>query len=528
MRKSLLITNLTCLLMSILLLIPAFVIGKSHIYQGTETGQTSELVPSTVEQVSEDVRAFYFEPENIAPGDVLEFYTNHEEVWAYVGDELIYSLEHTDSIYGKTTGSVYNFINLPTDATQLKVVIQAIYPEKRDSKLQFYMGNGRVLYENMVKSSAPGAIICILCMALGITLTAYYMISKRRSQTNLSIIYFGLFATLISAWAGSKTQLATLIIGNQAAVSFAGYVLLMLVVPPFVLFFREFMEVDEHISSTILCIASSLNFFINTIGHMAGLWYFKKSAIFIHLLLICGVIYMVYAIFWHIRHIGMDRKAITNLIGAVILSLSLMVDMFSFYDNGLQTDILGKFGIMLYLILLGSECMYEFNLQQEAGRKAEIYKELAVTDTLTGLHNRNAFDEWEHTNTNFENTMLVTFDLNNLKWCNDTLGHAAGDKYLVDAAEIIRHIFGKLGVCYRIGGDEFCVVIKNADTVDIDQLYKTFSKKQELYNEQSKDIVMRIACGHATFGERDATIEETRSRADMRMYQHKKSLKNGQ
>ena len=120
---------------------------------------------------------------------------------------------------------------------------------------------------------------------------------------------------------------------------------------------------------------------------------------------------MVYATFWHIRHIGMDRKATTNLIGAVILSLSLMVDMFSFYDNGLQTDILGKIGIMLYLILLGSECMYEFNLQQEADRKAEIYKELAVTDTLTGLH-----------------------------------------------------------------------------------------------NEQSKDIVMRIACEHATFGERDVTI----------------------
>lgn len=440
---------------------------------------------------------------------------------------MIYSLEYTDSIFGKTTGSVYNFVSLPSDAEQLKVVIRALYPEKRGAKMEFYTGNGLAMYWNRIKDSALGILVCLLCMVLGVVLTAYYKTAGHHGRVDSSVLYFGLFAIMLSTWIANETDFAMLMITNRTAASFFGYVLLMLVVPPFVLFFREFMEVEEHVFSSALCVASLLNFMINTTGHMAGIWYFKKTAIVTHVLLICAMVYMVYAIVWHIRHVGMDRKAKANLIGAVILGAALLIDIAAYYMEIVETDVIGKFGLLFYLLLMGSECTYEFAQQLEAGKKAEIYKELAVTDTLTGLFNRNAFDEWENTNTDFDNTMLVTFDLNNLKWCNDNLGHAAGDKYIIDAAEMIRQVFEKYGSCYRIGGDEFCVVIKEADKVEIEHLYKELLKKQEHYNEHSKDILMKIACGHAVFGERDKTIEETRSRADMRMYQNKNFLKNG-
>ena len=168
----------------------------------------------------------------------------------------------------------------------------------------------------------------------------------------------------------------------------------------------------------------------------------------------------------------------------------------------------------------------EFFKQVDEGRKAEIYKELAEKDGMTGMYNRNAFDEWEYGCNNYEDIMLVTFDLNNLKKCNDTLGHEVGDKYIMDAAELIRQIFGKIAKCYRIGGDEFCAVILNASKVNVEEYLKNLKNVQDVYNTKSKDVDMQIACGYATFNGTDANIESTRSRADARMYVHKKAIKN--
>ena len=154
------------------------------------------------------------------------------------------------------------------------------------------------------------------------------------------------------------------------------------------------------------------------------------------------------------------------------------------------------------------------------------YKELAEKDVMTGMYNRNAFDEWEYGCKSFEDVMLVTFDLNNLKQCNDTLGHEVGDKYIIDAAELIQSIFGKIAKCYRIGGDEFCAVIMNANKVKVEEYLQHLKNAQDFYNTKSQDVNMQIACGYAKFRETDISIESTRSRADARMYIHKKAIKN--
>jgi diguanylate cyclase (GGDEF)-like protein len=121
----------------------------------------------------------------------------------------------------------------------------------------------------------------------------------------------------------------------------------------------------------------------------------------------------------------------------------------------------------------------------------------------------------------------VTFDLNNLKKCNDTLGHMAGDQYISGAAEIIRNTFGKAGETFRIGGDEFCTILQNAKESDIPAYLMKMRELEQVYNQKNELVTMRIACGYAVFdAEQDRNLEDTRSRADARMYRNKKELKN--
>ena len=178
---------------------------------------------------------------------------------------------------------------------------------------------------------------------------------------------------------------------------------------------------------------------------------------------------------------------------------------------------------------------YIIQMQEEAfekikeGQKVDFYKEMAVTDTMTGVYNRSAFEEWEQETSDYEGYSIVTFDLNNLKWCNDNLGHAAGDAYIQASARIIKEIFGRHGKCYRIGGDEFCTVINQKQkSFDIGRHVKQL-RELEKYTEEElgiKDLNVQIACGYAEYDiKTDKNFEDTRSRADKRMYESKRRLK---
>ena len=107
---------------------------------------------------------------------------------------------------------------------------------------------------------------------------------------------------------------------------------------------------------------------------------------------------------------------------------------------------------------------YDYLQEQIEAQKRQLAAETAVLqrmsfeDTLTGLHNRNKFNQviQEKMNGHAEQIGVACFDLNGLKEINDQLGHSAGDILLRQAAEQLVRIFQ--GRVYRTGGDEFVVI----------------------------------------------------------------------
>jgi diguanylate cyclase (GGDEF)-like protein len=143
---------------------------------------------------------------------------------------------------------------------------------------------------------------------------------------------------------------------------------------------------------------------------------------------------------------------------------------------------------------------------------------------MTGMKNRSSFEKWEAENPDIRDLAIVTFDLNSLKYCNDHMGHAAGDRYIVDAAGLIRQCFGSYAQCYRIGGDEFCAVVRKSKA-EIDRCIENLRNAEWVYNRTSTDVDMKIACGYAFYQKGDQSAEDIRSRADARMYHNKEKLK---
>lgn len=502
--------------------------GKTNVFSRIENMQKTQIYPVEQAQLSEVMKEFYLDidsPDGVSMA--LEIYSGHQAIRVFADGELIYALEGADSLWGSTSGAKYNFIEIPVAAEEIRVEAEALYAEDIDRELEFFVGDAIGMYRGYIRTSLPNMLLSFLSIVMGIFLIGYWIITRKKVEIERSSLYFGLFAMILGGWTLHETDFATVVVGNRTAASFCGYMLLMLVIVPFVLFVKHFMEVEDEYIYVLICVEALISLVVNTFGHMTGLWYFKRSVFTIHFSIAIALVYMIYAVIWRWRKYGLDQKVRVNVIGAVVLIATVIIDLGAYYMRLRQTDLIGRIGLLVYIFLLGKETTVEFFKQVDEGRKAEIYKELAEKDAMTGMYNRNAFDEWEYGCKNFEDIMLVTFDLNNLKECNDTLGHEVGDKYIIDAAGLIQQTFGKVAKCYRIGGDEFCAVILKADKVKVEELLQHLQNAQENYNKQSKDVNMHIACGYAAFDEADLNIEGTRSRADARMYANKKAIKAG-
>lgn len=149
---------------------------------------------------------------------------------------------------------------------------------------------------------------------------------------------------------------------------------------------------------------------------------------------------------------------------------------------------------------------------------------LAYSDALTGLGNRMAFRKAISQFDVYGNAACIVADVNNLKLCNDRYGHQEGDKIIIDAADCIRMAFDGFGTCYRIGGDEFCVLIPEGKK---EKLLEALDSVHLLIEEKNKYRAMNlsVAFGYAFRDSNSETTEHLFNRSDEMMYDVKYKMK---
>ncbi len=147
-------------------------------------------------------------------------------------------------------------------------------------------------------------------------------------------------------------------------------------------------------------------------------------------------------------------------------------------------------------------------------------------DELTGVGNKHAYVDLEaELNERIENGedvkfAMVVLDVNDLKTVNDTLGHQAGDAYIVNACRMITDAFPESTV-FRIGGDEFVVYVQGSDYT---RIHERMEAIRRLNQEHRKSGGIVIAAGMAEYAG-DRKVEDVFRRADSSMYDNKHSLK---
>lgn len=175
------------------------------------------------------------------------------------------------------------------------------------------------------------------------------------------------------------------------------------------------------------------------------------------------------------------------------------------------------------LTLVGFSFLVDYikiNISERTKREIEI-KRVAETDGLTGLYNRNKYNQmFEAPATGTIAAIYV--DINDLKKTNDSLGHEHGDSLILGISMILDQIQSERCRAYRLGGDEFVVIIDNPVKGEAIKMVETIKKKISESKLES-GLKLSAAIGYAE-GARER-IAEIMKEADHNMYENKKAIK---
>lgn len=245
-----------------------------------------------------------------------------------------------------------------------------------------------------------------------------------------------------------------------------------------------------------------------------------------HALIILTILYLLVVIWSKIIRKQLDQR-LKACVGALLLVFfATIIDVVGYYKDGNDVGIFGRSSFLIFIVVLGIESARQTVARLKKGRRVEELEQFALNDSMTGMYNRNAYDYFVKNEKDFEGYVIVTFDLNNLKQCNDQYGHRVGDEYIINAAHIIEDNFERYGKCYRIGGDEFCCIIPKGRYFKIERVMHKIDQDVEILNHKNIiPVPVGIAYGYAVFTEDDTDPEKVRERADEDMYRNKKAMK---
>ena len=154
---------------------------------------------------------------------------------------------------------------------------------------------------------------------------------------------------------------------------------------------------------------------------------------------------------------------------------------------------------------------YEY-LQERVAAQTSVLRRMSYEDTLTGLCNRNKFNQVIDDQRDSSRLGIACFDLNGLKETNDRMGHSAGDELLCKVAEELRKVFGDNA--YRIGGDEFVVVDNSLEEAAFQEAVRT---------AKGGRTAAGICCSvGASWRAGPVCVREQLDEADHRMYEEKR------
>lgn len=468
-------------------------------------------------------------------GESLCFMTINVLFTVYLDDQEIYDFHpELGGIYGTNYGDYIHTVRLPSFSGEQTLRLEGTV--LRNVSWTGFQGmvlqDDAVYLSDILRTNMWKFIICLCCFVFGLIMFLFCLVEGRLHGNATETLCLGVITMVMSLWSSSQTRILLLITGNSSILRVMDYTVLALMPIPFLIFVRLFTKSQKHLVLYIGTGLSCLNAVVQLVGVTMGWFDYANVLLITHLLILGGLAVITHMIVDALKKQRIDRLQSNYLISALaVLGIAGIIDMFRYYVGKFEdSSAVTRIGLALFVGILA---VYEFRQLVSVrikSREAEVMQRLAMEDSLTGIFNRTAFTAYEKKLRSRDEgkCLFVHFDVNFLKKVNDTYGHAEGDRHIIAAARVLQQSFGEKGSCFRVGGDEFFVVLdgKNCQA-DYKAGMETFRKAIAAYNAtEQPPVPLVIAHGMAEYSCADHNPAAAERLADSRMYEEKKRLKS--
>ena len=458
-----------------------------------------------------------------------------------VDKEVIYETEVYESkFYNKSPGNLWNVVNVNSKYSGkcLELQIIMVYDTNAITVEPLLFGDKADIILGLFADNMLGIVISLLLILLGIVLLVVDALpSYGRAKKHHGLFWVGIYAVLTGVWSLIETNVVQFCVDDMRILQLIDNMIMMLYIIPLVMYLHTEYEILKNkwmrilayigIGYIVLCVImqyigiTDLHYMLN-----GG---FNIMAITVFAMCICLI-----------KKLFKLKEENRPRLNCVLMILGLFAISASNIFQAIRTPRMEsmdraefiRVGMLVLCICFAIGSQVETYKVVEQGLKYDLISKLAYSDGLTGLGNRTAYLEqleaYESNQKKITQLGIVYLDVNNLKTVNDYQGHEFGDDLIKCAAKVIDDSFGQFGKSYRIGGDEFCVLIAD---VDAEAMYeKGLSVFKHLIDKENTTGLNRfpvqIAHGFVVCKEfTKEKIEERIKIADSRMYQNKMELK---
>ncbi len=477
---------------------------------------------------------YYTLPQNISMGQSFCLRAKHIYLEVYIDGKCLYFQDLPENrLYTNSIGANWLQIPLTPDCSgkTLELRYKMCYDNSSCGIDNISINTAKNNVIVIISNKISGFVTSIIFTVIGVLFMFFDIPLNRGTEKRHELLYLGLFSMGIAGYCLVETQLFQLFIGNERIMHLLSCYSLMMIPIPVIFYINEFFGFRHKHTCSIYTYTVGLIDLAIIIMNYADIADYHDTLTIINLTAVSAAVLLIYTMLRYTLKNLKDKNRsmiypVIRIIGLAALAITGVIDIIRFYFlNAQDPAAFLRVGVLVFVICFGLSTIERALNMIGALTKAEMITKLAYTDVLTDSGNRTAYTERldDIIKSGFD-VGIVALDINNLKKVNDTLGHSCGDKLIADSADIIREAFN--GECYRIGGDEFMVIVIEGDLEKncCDGKAKLVELCNKYNEDENRKFDIHIACGYALFN-KETPMHIACSLADQRMYENKKAMK---
>lgn len=520
--------------------------GFTSLNEEWKTDEGSKFRVAEIDTLPKDasgrINIYYTLPQMPDTHNSIVFRTKNCSVVVWIDKKKVYQTDITEApFYNHSPGTRWNVIKLSDNDAEktIRIAITQAYQDGRAKVDNFFLGDSTAIVIHLIEGKVVGFVISMLLLFVGVIFFFVWLILNwQQNSKNNSLLWLAFFAFATGVWSLLETNLFQFFSNNLRLIQTMDDMMLVIGGMPLYLYLDSTFAVFRRRPIRWLCELDLVYLILSTISQYLGLWDYHQTlngavmtyGIVTIILLVC--VFHQQRIVSKNQHFEQFLFQTLQRIGILLLGLGLLGDLLRYLTaDVMDRAFIIRIGLLLFIIFFGAGNIYQMVVLVQKGQKADFISQLAYSDGLTGIGNRTAYmeclRECEEKTPN-KPLGFVMFDINNLKYVNDNIGHKTGDEMIQLCAAYLQESFKKIAHLYRIGGDEFIALLDGENQqAKSQEALQHFTKSMTDWNSQPNIPFQLIVASGSAFSDSSHkdSVELAEKEADLAMYENKYELK---